>query len=156
MKAPLLVLLAILAASAAACSSSPSDPVNGADGGGGDDDDDAPDAQLPPDAKPFMGVDAGCAETPAWTGNDNMPPSKSPPGGLTAAQVPQFVSIGWDDNFQTDAIYWATGILADRVNPAGNGHACTYDGTQVHGSFYLSTTYITEAGSTEDAPLVKQ
>jgi hypothetical protein len=154
MRASLGALFAILmaAACAGACSSSPSSP-GGTDGGG---DDDVPDAQLPPDAKPFTGADAGCPETPAWTGNDHVAPSQSPPGGLTPAQVPQFVSIGWDDNFQTDAIYWATGILADRVNPAGNGHACTYDGTQVHGSFYLSTTYITEAGSTEDAPLVKQ
>jgi hypothetical protein len=136
MKLAPLVLVAL-----AACASSPPS--------------DADDAGRP-DAPPFLGADAGCPETPAWTGGDKVAAAQDPPGGLTPDQVPQFVSIGWDDNFQSDAILWATGMLADRVNPKGNGNACTYDGTQVHASFYLTSVYITEAGATEDAALVKQ
>jgi peptidoglycan/xylan/chitin deacetylase (PgdA/CDA1 family) len=133
------VTLALLGMSA--CASSP-DP--------GDDD-----SATRPDAMPFLGADAGCADTPAWTGTDHVKASHDPPGGLTAAQVPQFVSIGWDDNFQADAINWATNLLHERVNPAGSGQACTYDGTQVHGTFYLTSVYITDAGATEDATIVK-
>src|SRR5688572_33425268 len=35
-----------------------------------------------------------------WTGKDDVPASQNPPCGLKADQVPQFVSIGFDDNGQ--------------------------------------------------------
>src|SRR5687767_3494655 len=33
-----------------------------------------------------------------WTGNDDVPASQQPPGGLRPDQVPMFVSFGFDDN----------------------------------------------------------
>lgn len=49
-----------------------------------------------------------------WTGSDNVAASQSPPCGLTPSQVPQFVSIGWDDNGQAEGVTWATDMLASR------------------------------------------
>ncbi len=49
-----------------------------------------------------------------WTGKDNVPASQSPPCGLKASQVPQFVGIGFDDNGQVDGMTWAAGMLKER------------------------------------------
>src|SRR4051812_43317567 len=51
--------------------------------------------------------------------------SQSPPGGLTAAQVPQFVQIGFDDNQRSglnttpaSGMTWATNFFRGLRNPA--------------------------------------
>lgn len=49
-----------------------------------------------------------------WTGHDNVRASQQPPCGLTPDQVPQFVSIGFDDNGQVGGMTWAVAMLASR------------------------------------------
>jgi hypothetical protein len=61
----------------------------------------------------------------AWTGDDNVPPSLSPPCGLQPAQVPQFVSIGWDDNGQVAGMQWAIDVMEGR-GKATFFVTCTY------------------------------
>ncbi|MBZ0235937.1 MAG: polysaccharide deacetylase family protein [Deltaproteobacteria bacterium] len=61
----------------------------------------------------------------AWTGNDNVPASQQPPCGLSPEQVPQFVSIGWDDNGQVGGMTWAVDMLRDR-GKASFFLTCTY------------------------------
>src|SRR5207249_195690 len=90
----------------------------------------------------------------------NVAPSTTPPGGLQAAQIPQLLSFGFDDNNQSDAIEWILGMLQTKMNPHGKGaqdNPCTYDGTPVHATFYLSSVYVadmTRAG--EDLATVKK
>jgi peptidoglycan/xylan/chitin deacetylase (PgdA/CDA1 family) len=98
--------------------------------------------------------DYGFTDHRAW--------SQSPPGGLTAAQVPQFVQIGFDDNFRSglgttpaSGMTWATGFFKSLHNPAGTGNAGTFDGAAVRVSFYSNTTYISD-GFVEDPVLVKR
>jgi hypothetical protein len=77
----------------------------------------------------------------AWTGHDNVAASQDPPCGLLPSQVPQFVSIGFDDNAYsglegsagTGGVHWATEMLGARQNP---------DGSDVHASFYLTSIYM--------------
>ncbi|HUQ07003.1 MAG TPA: polysaccharide deacetylase family protein [Kofleriaceae bacterium] len=64
-----------------------------------------------------------------WTGNDNVRASQNPPCGLTPGQVPQFVSIGFDDNGQAAGVSWAVNMLSNR------GKA----------TFFLTTTYMQAA-----------
>ena len=92
---------------------------DGGDDDGGDDDggDDAPGDD--PDASPPGVCTDGLG---AWTGHDNVPASQSPPCGLSPGQVPQFVSIGFDDNAYsglegsagTGGMSWATAMAAGR------------------------------------------
>jgi peptidoglycan/xylan/chitin deacetylase (PgdA/CDA1 family) len=51
-----------------------------------------------------------------WTGHDDVAASQSPPCGLAPSQVPQFVSIGFDDNGQVEGMSWALGMLEARGN----------------------------------------
>lgn len=64
-----------------------------------------------------------------WKGTDNVPASQSPPCGLAPQQVPQFVSIGFDDNGQVGGMTWAVDMLKNR------GKA----------SFFLTSTYMQAA-----------
>jgi peptidoglycan/xylan/chitin deacetylase (PgdA/CDA1 family) len=64
-----------------------------------------------------------------WKGTDNVPASQSPPCGLAPEQVPQFVSIGFDDNGQVGGMTWAVDMLKNR------GKA----------SFFLTSTYMQAA-----------
>ena len=77
-----------------------------------------------------------------------------PPGGLTAEQVPMFVSFGTDDNPHSGlegsggggGMHYLTELFGARKNA---------DGTPLHYSFYVNTKYITAEGM-EDPNLVKQ
>jgi len=60
-----------------------------------------------------------------WTGKDNVPASQKPPCGLTPAQVPQFVAIGFDDNGQVGGMTWAVDMLKNR-GKASFFLTCTY------------------------------
>jgi hypothetical protein len=119
------------------------DDDGGGDDDGGDDDggDDAPPDAQPgaPDAHVTPGV---CTDgLGGWTGHDDVAPSQDPPCGLSPSQVPQFVSIGFDDNAYsglegsngTGGLSWATQMLGERQN---------HDGSQVRASFYMTSTYI--------------
>lgn len=86
---------------------------------------------------------------------DNMPPSQNPPGNLKPAEVPMFVTIGFDDNSLTgldednpdlvpenpEGLLWAKEYFRDLKNPDGSGNIGTYDGTQVRVAFYNTTFY---------------
>jgi Polysaccharide deacetylase len=93
---------------------------------------------------------------------DHVAWSQSPPGGLGATQVPQFVQFGFDDNLRSglnttppSGMTWATNFFRDRRNPAGTGNAATFDNALVRVSFYSNSTYISD-GFVEDPVLVKQ
>lgn len=54
----------------------------------------------------------------------------SPPNGLDSSKVPQFITLGFDDNKFADGVDWVTDtLLKGRVNHAGSGNKATYDGT---------------------------
>lgn len=82
-----------------------------------------------------------------WTGNDNVPPSPQPPGGFAPAQVPMFVSFGFDDNPENDGMNWAVSAFSALKNPAGTGKAATHDGTTVKATFYHTSIYVAAASS---------
>lgn len=70
-----------------------------------------------------------------------MPQSANLPGGLTAEQVPQFISLGWDDNGiagwdpeKPSGLYWALEMYAARKNA---------DGSPALASFYMTSSYVT-------------
>ena len=68
--------------------------------------------------------------------------STNPPANLSASQVPQFVAVTFDDNFNVDGMNWATNFLGPLKNPAGTSKAATYDNTSVRTSFYHNSTYL--------------
>ncbi len=122
-------------------------------GEGGEDDDDHDSGLSTSDGGGGGGPDGGGGGGPdggggvcsgglgAWTGNDNVAPSASPPCGLTSSQVPQFVSIGFDDNAYsgldgsngTGGLSWSTTMARARQNP---------DGSPVHFSYYMTSIYM--------------
>jgi len=61
------------------------------------------------------------------------------PGNLTPKQTPQFVSIGFDDNYYADGMVWILNYLKKIENPAGNNNPQTFDGTPVRVSFFNNT-----------------
>ncbi len=97
--APWLLAVPFLAAGlfGAGCGSGPPGMAGDDDPGG----DDAP----PLTCADGLGV---------WTGDDRVAASQQPPCGLAPAQVPMFVSVGWDDNGQVGGMSWAVDMLADR------------------------------------------
>ncbi len=79
-------------------------------------------------------------------GDTELDWSQNPPDGLQPEEVPQFVSIGFDDNAYsgldgtagTGGVTWAADFFRDLKNP---------DGTPVRVSFYMTSTYIEVWGS---------
>ncbi|QUJ67554.1 glycoside hydrolase family 9 protein [Photobacterium sp. GJ3] len=74
-----------------------------------------------------------------------MPSRKAPPGGLSPEKVPQFISLGTDDNSTEAGMDWLTNLHATRTNPAGTGNPLTYDGepltyTGFHTGFYTGAS----------------
>lgn len=65
-------------------------------------------------------------------------PSQLPPGGLAVAQVPQFVTFGWDDNHRAGGVRFVRDYMTARANPAGAGNPATFDGAQWSTSLYLN------------------
>jgi peptidoglycan/xylan/chitin deacetylase (PgdA/CDA1 family) len=75
-----------------------------------------------------------------------VPPSQKPPGGLTVAKTPVFVSIGWDDNGKSEGVNWVVKTLKDHKNS---------DGSAAHNTFYLTAVYGT-GWQSESSVLTKQ
>ena len=80
-----------------------------------------------------------------------VPWSQSPPGGLTPAQVPQFVAVTFDDGFGLEdggkgGVNDIVDFMSARKNP-GNGNAGTFDGAPVRTTFYLTSTYGADAAN---------
>ena len=65
--------------------------------------------------------------------------SRKIPGNLTAEQTPQFISIGFDDNYYADGMVWILNYLKKIKNPAGKNNPQTFDGTPVRVSFFNNT-----------------
>jgi hypothetical protein len=65
--------------------------------------------------------------------------SLSPPGGLAVDNVPQFVSIGFDDNAYEDGMRWALDLLQPKRNPVGAGNKCTFDDTPARVTFFINS-----------------
>jgi len=68
--------------------------------------------------------------------------SSNPPGGLAVSQVPQFVAVTFDDNFNADGMNWAISFFSPLRNPNGSGNAGTFDNTPARTSFYYNSTYL--------------
>ena len=83
-------------------------------------------------------VDPAQCQLGDWDGKDKRTPSQSPPCGFKPDEVPMFVVIGWDDNGIASGMQWAVDIAKSRKNK---------DGSPVHFSFYNTTAYVGEAGS---------
>jgi hypothetical protein len=134
--------------------------AGGAIGGKGNDDDaPAADAGVP-DARPDPTGDGGPPDSDASVLPhpdagpeadlpicDFMAPSFKPPGGLSPAQVPQFIVIGIDDNRYVDGMEWVLDQLEARHNPAGHGHAGTHDGQPLRASFYFMSAALETGGN---------
>lgn len=71
----------------------------------------------------------------------NVPPSSSPPGGLQPEECPQFVNIGFDDNYGTSGIQYILSLLKNMKNPSGKGNIGTFDATPARVSFYITASY---------------
>jgi hypothetical protein len=133
----------------------------GGSGGGGGRDSAAgePPVEAPADAAPSRGRDAGGADRasdavtasapsaiPAeglgpWTGDDDVPPSRNPPGNFPPEKVPMFVGLGFDDNPSSEAVQWVLSVFSDLKNPAGTGNPRTYDGTPARATFYHTSQF---------------
>ena len=90
---------------------------------------------------------------------DNRAWSQSPPNGLAVSQVPQFVELGFDDNFisglgsTTGGMTWILNFLRNKRNPSGSGNSATFDNTLIRANFYTNTCYISgECGSPDTSP----
>jgi hypothetical protein len=90
---------------------------------------------------------------------DTMDPSALPPRRLAKEKVPQFVSIGFDDNAFSGykvsscpgGIRFALDCAKGKKNPAGKGNNKTLDGAPIHFSFYCVGEYI--ASKQDDNPV---
>jgi peptidoglycan/xylan/chitin deacetylase (PgdA/CDA1 family) len=65
-----------------------------------------------------------------------LPVATAPPGGLAIENVPQLISFGFDDNAHEDGMQWFLDFIKSKVNPAGSGNPCTFDGTAARVSFF--------------------
>lgn len=93
----------------------------------------------------------------------NQPWSQTPPKGLAATNVPQFVTFGFDDNARSgdsdsttvSAMRWMIDYCNNLKNPAGSDNKATFDGSSVRFSFFNNSTYM-NAGAVEAANLLKR
>jgi len=67
---------------------------------------------------------------------DNVAPSQMPPNNLSAEFVPQFVTLGFDDNNEANGIEWTLQTLAKYTNHGGVGNDANFDGYPVRASFF--------------------
>lgn len=71
-----------------------------------------------------------------WT---NASAAEPIPGHLPAGRTPQFVGIGFDDNYAPEGMRWALEMFAPLRNPSGRGDAATFDGAPVRATFFNNT-----------------
>lgn len=79
-----------------------------------------------------------------------VPWSRRPPGDLRLKDIPQLVSITFDDNFglaHPDAkggIDFIVEFYKDRKNPAGSGNPDNFDGAPIKATFYHTSIYLVD------------
>ncbi|WP_310600592.1 polysaccharide deacetylase family protein [Desulfobulbus sp.] len=61
------------------------------------------------------------------------------PGRLPPERTPQFVGIGFDDNYSPAGVDWVVDTLMELRNPPGTGNAATFDGAPVRATFFNNT-----------------
>jgi hypothetical protein len=88
------------------------------------------------------GCEATSSDERAGTASAPLASSSSPPGGLTPAQVPQFMAVTFDDGFGAEGMDWANAFFRPLRNPSGSGNARTFDGTPVRTTFPFNSTYL--------------
>lgn len=111
----------------------------------------------------LLALAMACGGARAYDYSDHMAASTNPPAGLGASQVPQFVSIGFDDNGYSGlpgsggdgAMTWVTDLLRNRANDAGSANAATFDGQPARVTFYANSYYVSSQLS-ESPVYVKQ
>lgn len=91
-------------------------------------------------------------------------PSKNPPKGFPVNNVPQLVTIGFDDNSRSgdawnvtypQSMRWILNFMKTKKNPAGTGNLGTFDGTDARVSFFNNSTYMAN-GAVDGPNLVKR
>lgn len=76
--------------------------------------------------------------------------SRKPPGNLDPKNIPQLVSITFDDNFgladsgATGGIRYIIDFYKDKKNPAGSGNSQNFDGTPIKTSFFYTSIYVVD------------
>lgn len=53
-------------------------------------------------------------------------PSRYPPADLDISRTPQFVCIGWDDNYFPEGMEWFVDFMADKKNADGSMARCSF------------------------------
>lgn len=65
--------------------------------------------------------------------------AESIPGHLPMERTPQFVGIGFDDNYSVEGLKWVIDTFMPLQNPPGTGKAATFDGAPVRVSLFNNT-----------------
>ncbi len=98
----------------------------------------------------------------AYDFTDSLDASKSHPGSdsIALANVPMFISLGFDDNGIADkkgkgGATWIYNYLHDKKNSVGSGNVSTFDGSSMRAAFYLTAKYGNE-WVYEDFPAVRE
>lgn len=61
------------------------------------------------------------------------------PGHLAPLRTPQFIGLGFDDNYEVSGLSWVLESLQPLRNPSGTGQAETFDGAPVRATFFCNT-----------------
>lgn len=72
---------------------------------------------------------------------DYTEPNFDPPGGLNKEEVPMFVSIGFDDNYDIEGLTWIADYTKGLNNPKGKGNSRVYDGDSISLTFFNTGLY---------------
>ena len=76
--------------------------------------------------------------------------SRKPPGNQNPKDIPQLVSITFDDNFglafpkASGGIDWIVDFYKGKSNPSGRGNPDNFDGAPIHASFYYTSIYLVD------------
>lgn len=80
--------------------------------------------------------------TPKYDYKDKRAPSTSPPGGLSPSKVPQFVTIGFDDNF-------ISGMPGSKYTGGMAWAIDTFKKRNASATFFVNTRYIVQTDKVE-------
>ena len=105
---------------------------------------------LPAKAIGALGVALLCGSALAYDYTDHLGASVNPPGGLSASQAPQFVSISFDDNGYSGlpgsggdgSMTWVADFFRHRRNDVGSANPATFDGQPARATFFANSYYV--------------